>query len=83
MYSYNYRSEIHTVMRSLIINSSANTTSSYHGGEVRGHVTRTEESINTYTVKKTRLNSVALVRKQTIPTERPPLVGEGSANFCG
>jgi hypothetical protein len=30
-----------------------------------------------------KLNSVALVRKQTIPTERPPLVGEVSANFCG
>jgi hypothetical protein len=28
-------------------------------------------------------NSVALVRDQTIPTERPPLVGEVSANFCG
>jgi hypothetical protein len=28
-------------------------------------------------------NSVALVREQTIPTERPPLVGEVSANFCG
>jgi hypothetical protein len=27
-------------------------------------------------------NSVALVRKRTIPTERP-LVAEGSANFCG
>jgi hypothetical protein len=26
-------------------------------------------------------NSVALVRKRTIPTERPPLVGEVSANF--
>jgi hypothetical protein len=23
-----------------------------------------------------------LVRKQTIPTERPPFVGEVSANFC-
>jgi hypothetical protein len=30
-----------------------------------------------------KLNSVDLVRKQTIPTERPPLVGEVSANFCG
>jgi hypothetical protein len=30
-----------------------------------------------------KLNSVALVRKQTIPTERPPFVGEVSANFCG
>jgi hypothetical protein len=28
-------------------------------------------------------NSVALVRKRTIPTERPPLVGGVSANFCG
>jgi hypothetical protein len=29
------------------------------------------------------LNSVALVRKRAIPTERPPLIGEFSANFCG
>jgi hypothetical protein len=28
-------------------------------------------------------NSVALVRELTTPTERPPLVGEVSANFCG
>jgi hypothetical protein len=28
-------------------------------------------------------NSVALVRKRTIPTERPPLVGEVSANVSG
>jgi hypothetical protein len=27
-------------------------------------------------------NSVDLVRKQTIPTERPPLVGEVAANVC-
>ena len=33
-----------------------------------------------YYLKK---NSVALVRERTIPTERPPLVGEVSANFCG
>jgi hypothetical protein len=26
---------------------------------------------------------VALVRERTIPTERPLLVGEVSANFCG
>ena len=32
--------------------------------------------------KKTK-NSVALVRERTIPTERPPPVGEVSANFCG
>ena len=28
-------------------------------------------------------NSVALVPERTIPTERPPPVGEVSANFCG
>jgi hypothetical protein len=28
-------------------------------------------------------NSVALVRKRTISTEQPPLVGEVSANFSG
>jgi hypothetical protein len=27
--------------------------------------------------------SVALVRRRTIPTERPQLVGEVSANVCG
>jgi hypothetical protein len=32
---------------------------------------------------QTKLNSVALVRERTIPTERPPLVCEVSANFCG
>jgi hypothetical protein len=35
----------------------------------------------TFILKK--LNSVARVRELTIPTERPPLVGEVSANFCG
>jgi hypothetical protein len=28
-------------------------------------------------------NSGALVRQRTIPTERPPLVGEVTANFSG
>jgi hypothetical protein len=28
-------------------------------------------------------NSMVWVREQTIPTERPPLVGELIANFCG
>ena len=38
-------------------------------------------AINMLTMLK--LNSVALVRERTIPTERPPPVGEVSANFCG
>jgi hypothetical protein len=33
--------------------------------------------------KKGKLNSVALVHQRTIPTERPPLVGEVSENFYG
>jgi hypothetical protein len=33
--------------------------------------------------KKTLKNSVALVLNRIIPTERPPLFGEVSANFCG
>jgi hypothetical protein len=28
-------------------------------------------------------NAVVIVRQRTIPTERPPLVGEVSTNFCG
>jgi hypothetical protein len=32
---------------------------------------------------KLKTNPVALVRKLTIPTERPPLVAEVSANFSG
>jgi hypothetical protein len=38
-------------------------------------------AVKTSSIKK-NLNSVAVVRKRTIPTERPPLVGEVSANFC-
>jgi hypothetical protein len=32
---------------------------------------------------KKKLNSMVLVRERTIPTERPPLVGEVIANLCG
>jgi hypothetical protein len=44
----------------------------------KGH--KKEHAVKKY---KTKLNSVALVRERTIPTERPPPVGEVSANFCG
>jgi hypothetical protein len=36
-----------------------------------------------FTTKIDARDSVALVRERTIPTERPPLVGEVSANFSG
>ena len=41
------------------------------------------ESDNNKILYELKLNSVALVRERTIPTERPPPVGEVSANFCG
>jgi hypothetical protein len=39
--------------------------------------------VNITYVRYTKLNSMALVRERTIPTDRPPPVGEVSANFCG
>jgi hypothetical protein len=39
------------------------------------------QEIHSSTKSKTSY-SVASVRKRTIPTERPPLVGEVSANIC-
>jgi hypothetical protein len=36
--------------------------------------------LTSFFITKTKVNSVAIVRKRTIPTERPPLVGEVSAN---
>jgi hypothetical protein len=41
----------------------------------------TKQLIMRLTINLAKLNSVALVRKRTIPTERPPPVGEVSANF--
>jgi hypothetical protein len=41
---------------------------------------RQHHEINYKYIRKT---SVALFRERIMPTERPPLVGEVSANFCG
>jgi hypothetical protein len=38
---------------------------------------------NTTTTTTTTNNSVDLVLERTIPTKRPPLVGEVIASFCG
>jgi hypothetical protein len=45
------------------------------------HVSHTEEDLFNKTKKK--LNSMAWVREQTIPTKRSALVGEVSTSFCG
>jgi hypothetical protein len=44
---------------------------------------REEMGITDENKSKKQQNSVALVRKRTIPTERPPFVSKVSANFCG
>jgi hypothetical protein len=43
----------------------------------------TELQRNIYCLKQTEKKLWGLVRLQTISTERPPLVGEVSANFSG
>ena len=53
-----------------------------HRGEMRLTVGGIESSLDSQR-KTYSPNSVALVRKRSIPTERPPPVGEVSANFCG
>jgi hypothetical protein len=48
------------------------------------HISAKSMDLTVYSNKnKTKTNSVVLVRKRIIPTERPLLVGEVSANFCG
>jgi hypothetical protein len=47
---------------------------------------QTEELVHpkaSTSIAQLKLNSVALVRKRIIGTERLSLVGEVSANFCG
>jgi hypothetical protein len=41
------------------------------------------EAILLITELSAKTNSMVWVRERTIPTERPPLVGELIANFCG
>jgi hypothetical protein len=36
-----------------------------------------------FSLSKKKINSMVWVRKRTISTERPPLAGEVTANFCG
>jgi hypothetical protein len=47
----------------------------FSGGASRKEITNNNNNNNN--------NFVALVRERTIPTERPLLLGEVSANFCG
>jgi hypothetical protein len=53
------------------------------GGELLINCDIMYSNLQSLDLPKTKLNSVALVRERTIPTERSQLVGEVSANFCG
>jgi len=53
------------------------------GRFIRGPDDDSKQSKHVALKLKTELNSVALVRERTIPTERPPPVDEVSADFCG
>jgi hypothetical protein len=45
---------------------------------------RNEPSVSIgFQTQLTKKNSVVVVRKPTIPTDRPPLFGEVSAKLCG
>jgi hypothetical protein len=52
-------------------------------GTVSIHTDRSRDSSVGIVTGRTKLNSVPLVGERTIPTERPSLVGEVSANPCG
>jgi hypothetical protein len=52
----------------------------YLSGGCANKITRKAEKGTEFA--KSYSNSFTLVRKRPIPTERPPLVGEVSANFC-
>jgi hypothetical protein len=47
-------------------------------------ITESSPALKISGCKRTSIEKVPwlLVRKRTIPTERPPVVGEGNANFC-
>jgi hypothetical protein len=68
----------------------SNRVGSSHPGTETDPVSETSCSLECWTMdtvqavsNNKQTNSVALVRKRTIPTERPLLVGEVIVNFCG
>jgi len=78
----NKENEINTIKQTLYNNKYDTSifNKSTTENKIKLNTPKTKWAKYTYVGKK---NSVALVRERTIPTERPPLVGEVSANFCG
>jgi hypothetical protein len=52
-------------------------------GSTRGNFDNEAVAISESILNKQKTNSMVSVRERTIPTERPPLVGEVIANLCG
>ena len=75
--------ETHTAGYEAAYHSSQVSASWYTNARVKANSLHVSILCQTVLSIKTKLNTVALVRERTIPTERPPPVGEVSANFCG
>jgi hypothetical protein len=78
LYSYINFSFYSCLPHFLFSRPSSFTSATHPGSCVTPHYTKL-----TTLLLKLKLNSVALVRERTIPTERPPLVVEVSVNFYG
>jgi hypothetical protein len=74
--SYN----IHTASRPWRQLSSINNLTAYLNNNIKW--TARQHVLSARKQRYVVTNSVVWVRERTIPTERPPLVGEVSANFC-
>jgi hypothetical protein len=84
---YNVCISLQNIPQKLVVTRNLYFHTSVHGvGDIRHMEIHTAEALvlrsSPYEFEiELKLNYVALVRKRTIPTERPPLVGEVSANF--
>jgi hypothetical protein len=84
--SNQFADHYHRQSRCLAAASSSGRSSAFvsNGSWPRWLAGRVQLQFNKLTkTEKKKLNSMVWVRARTIPTERPPLVGEVIANFCG
>jgi hypothetical protein len=71
-------------MNNVVPSNGTTTTEIFVSSRVRSWIEEEQSSWKwCRSVMVQKKNSVTLARKRTIPTERPPLVREVSANFCG
>jgi hypothetical protein len=88
---FSYGSETFSLLQNKLFSSELLTQLSVHASlelhsEVKYLYVLIFSFFNCYSIsldQKKEKNSMVWVRERTIPTERPPLVGEVIANFCG